>query len=67
MEFRVILEYDPEVQRYSAVCLELLACASAGETGEEARRGIEDAIRLYLSPAEFDLPPVAKLGDVTVG
>lgn len=67
MTFRVVLEYDPEVDSYSAVCPELPGCASAGQTEEEARRGIEEAIRLYLSPAEIDLPPAAKLVEVTVG
>lgn len=67
MTFRVVLEYDPQAESYSAVCPELPGCASAGETEEEARRSIEEAIRLYLSPAEIDLPPAAKLVEVTVG
>ena len=40
MRFRVVLEYDPEAESYSAVCPELPGCASAGETEEEARLGI---------------------------
>lgn len=67
MKFRVVLEYDPEAAAYSAVCPELPGCTSAGETEEEAKRGIDEAIRLYLSPAEIDLPPTAKLVEVTVG
>jgi predicted RNase H-like HicB family nuclease len=67
MRFRVVLEYDPEAESYSAVCPELPGCASAGETEEEARRGIEEAIRLYLSPADIELSPTAKLVEVTVG
>jgi predicted RNase H-like HicB family nuclease len=67
MKFRVVLEYDPEVESYSAVCPELPGCASAGETEEEARRGIEEAIRLYLTPAEIELPPTAKLVEVKIG
>ena len=51
MKFRVILEYDAEAESYSVVCPELPGCTSAGETEAEARRGIEEAIRLYLSPA----------------
>ncbi|MEQ1947466.1 MAG: type II toxin-antitoxin system HicB family antitoxin [Bryobacteraceae bacterium] len=49
---RVFLEYDPEVNSWSAVCPELPGCASAGDTEQEACRGIEEAIRLYLAPAE---------------
>ena len=67
MKFRVILEYDPEAGSYSAVCPELPGCASAGDTEEEATQNIEEAIRLYLSPAEIDLPANAKLAEVTVG
>jgi len=61
------LEYDPEAGSYSAVCPELPGCATAGDTEEEARRNIEEAIQLYLSPAEIDLSPTARLLEVTVG
>jgi predicted RNase H-like HicB family nuclease len=67
MTFRVVLEYDPVAKSYSAVCPELPGCASAGETEEEARQNIAEAIRLYLSPSEIDLPEAAKLVEVTVG
>lgn len=63
----MVLEYDPETESFSAVCPELPGCASAGETEDEARRGIEEAIRLYLSPTEIEVPPTAKLVEVTVG
>jgi predicted RNase H-like HicB family nuclease len=56
MKFRVVLEYDPVVNSYSAVSAELPGCASAGETEAEARENIEEAIRLYLTPSELDLP-----------
>lgn len=67
MKFRVVLEFDPEVQSYSAVCPELPGCASAGDTEDEARRNIEEAIKLYLAPAELSLPDNAKLVEVTIG
>ena len=67
MTFRVVLEYDPETESYSAVCPELPGCASAGETEEEARANIREAIALYLTPGEYDLPENAKLVEVTVG
>ena len=53
MRFRVVLEYDPETKSYSAVCPELPGCASAGDTEDEARHNIEEAIQLYLSPADI--------------
>jgi len=67
MTFRVVLEFDPETSSYSAVCPELPGCASAGDTEEEARVNIREAIELYLAPGEIDLPDNAKLVEVTVG
>lgn len=67
MKFRIVLELDPEAGSYSAVCPELPGCASAGDTEEEARRNIEEAIRLYLSPTEIPLGEHAKLAEVTIG
>ncbi len=63
----MVLEYDPVSRSYSAVCPELPGCASAGDTELEARQNIEEAIRLYLSPSDLDLPETAKLVEVTVG
>jgi predicted RNase H-like HicB family nuclease len=56
MKFRVLLEYDPDTGSYSAVCPELPGCASAGLTEDEARKSIEEAIRLYLAPSELAMP-----------
>jgi predicted RNase H-like HicB family nuclease len=55
MTFRIVLEYDAEAGSFSAVCPELPGCASAGDTEEEARRNIEEAIKLYLAPSEINL------------
>ena len=60
MKFRVVLEFDPEVQSYSAVCPELPGCASAAESEEEARENMEEAIRLYLSPSGSALTTTAR-------
>lgn len=67
MKFRVMLEFDPEVGSYSAICPELPGCVSVGETEEDARINIEEAIRLYLDPVEFPVPDNAKLVEVTIG
>lgn len=67
MKFRIVLEFDPETRRFSAVCPELPGCASAGDTEAEARENIEEAIRLYLAPGELLLPENAKLSEVTIG
>ena len=67
MKFRIVLKFDPNTDSYSAICPELPGCASAGITEEEASSNIEEAIRLYLSPAEISLPETAKLVEVTIG
>jgi predicted RNase H-like HicB family nuclease len=67
MKFRLVLEFDPETGSFSAVCPELPGCASAGDTEEEARHNAEEAIKLYLTPTEIDLPARAKLVEVTIG
>ena len=60
MTFRVVLEHDPETGDYSAVCPELPGCASAGETEDEARANIREAIELYLAPGDIELPAPQK-------
>ena len=67
MKFRIVLEFDPEAGSYSAVSPELPGCASAGESEEEARASIEEAIKLYLAPSEISLPDHTKLVEVTIG
>ena len=67
MKFRIVLEFDPQSSSFSAVCPELPGCASAGETEEEALNNIEEAIKLYLEPAEILLSGKAKPVEVTIG
>ena len=67
MKFRIVLEFDAEANSYSVICPELPGCASAGDTEEEARANISEAIRLYLAPTEISLPESAKLAEVTIG
>ena len=67
MTFRVAPEHDFETGDYSAVRPELPGWVSAGETADEARANIREAIEIYLAPREIDLPEDAKLFEVTVG
>jgi predicted RNase H-like HicB family nuclease len=67
MKFRIVLEFDPEAGSFSVTCPELPGSASVGDTEEEARQNIEQAIKLYLAPADSDLPRDAKLLEVMIG
>jgi predicted RNase H-like HicB family nuclease len=46
-EFTVVIEKDEE-GRFVAICPALQGCYTEGETEEEARQLIEDAIRLHV-------------------
>ncbi len=46
-EFTVVVEQD-EDGRFLAICPALQGCYTEGETEEEAKELIEDAIRLHL-------------------
>ncbi|NJL39195.1 MAG: type II toxin-antitoxin system HicB family antitoxin [Leptolyngbyaceae cyanobacterium RM2_2_4] len=46
MQWRVVLKSDPETGDWTAWCLELPGCVSAGETEQEALENIREAIEL---------------------
>ena len=46
-EFTVVIERD-EDGRYLAICPALQGCYTEGETEQEARALIEDAVRLHI-------------------
>jgi predicted RNase H-like HicB family nuclease len=48
-KFRIVLEFGAKTDSYAAIYSELSGCASAGVTEDEARKNLEEAIRLYLS------------------
>lgn len=51
MKLRVVLELDEDSLAWSAACLELPGCVSAGDSQGEALANIPEAIELYLTPA----------------
>lgn len=48
MKLRLVIEFDPEVKRWSAVFPELPGCASAGDTEEEAVANAREALALLV-------------------
>lgn len=47
MKVRLLVEYDPEAKRWSAVFPELPGCASAGDTEAEAVVNANEALSLW--------------------
>ncbi|MCX5962373.1 MAG: type II toxin-antitoxin system HicB family antitoxin [Cyanobacteria bacterium] len=66
MNWRVVLERDPETGDWAVWCPELPGCTSAGETQDEALLGIREAIALYLEREPMVLNPGAMTCEVRV-
>ena len=66
MQIRVVIEYDDEVNAYSAYCPELPGCTSCGDTEDEALVNIREAIELYLEPDDIDLNSSSKVYEVAI-
>ena len=61
MKLRLLVEFDQETRRWSAVFPELPGCASAGDTEEEAIANAKEAISLWFEPFPVKLGKRAKL------
>ncbi len=66
MKFRVVVEYDHEVDSYAVYCPELPGCASAGDTEEEALANMREAVALYLEPSPVKISSSGKIYEVEV-
>ncbi len=58
MEYKIILEPDPEDGGYVVHCPALPGCYSQGETREEAIANIREAIEAYIASLKKDHLPV---------
>ena len=61
MKFRLLVEFDRQSQRWSAVFPELPGCASAGDSEAEAVQNAREALALWFEPSELKLKKNAKL------
>ena len=66
MKLRLLVEHDPETNRWSAVFPELPGCASAGDTEAEAVANAKEALGLWFEPSPVKLPKGAKLLELAV-
>ena len=66
MKLRLLVEFDPEAKRWSAVFPELPGCASAGDTEKEAIQNAREAVALWFEPADLKLKKGTKLLEVSL-
>src|SRR2546423_15115789 len=66
MKLRLVIEFDPEAKRWSAVFPELSGCASVGDTEEEAIANARKGLALWFEPADIPLPTGAKVFELAL-
>lgn len=66
LNWRIIIERDPESGEFAVWCPELPGCTSAGTTEAEAIASIREAIELYLQPDPVELGPNATEREIAV-
>jgi len=53
MKLRLLVDFDLQSKRWSAVFPELPGCASTGDTQQEAVQNAKEALELWFEPAEI--------------
>jgi len=66
MKLRLMVEHDPETNRWSAIFPELPGCASAGDTEAEAIANAKEALALWFEPSPVKMGKGAKLMELAV-
>jgi predicted RNase H-like HicB family nuclease len=55
MKLRLLVEFDQQTRRWSAVFPELPGCASAGDTEEEAIAHAKEALSLWFDGSGLEI------------
>ncbi len=66
MKLRLLVRFDPETKRWSAVFPELPGCASAGDTEEEAVENAREALALWFEPTALKLAKGERMLEVAL-
>ena len=66
MKLRLVVQFDPDARRWSAVFPELRGCATAGDTEEEAIQNAKEALALWFAPSDLPLDKDAKVLEVAL-
>ena len=56
MKLRLVVEYDPQINRWAAFFPELPGCASAGDAEKKAVSNAKEALALLFEPSQVNLP-----------
>ena len=63
---RLLVEFDPAAERWSAVFPELPGCASAGDTEAEAVANAKEALALWFEPSPMKVAKGVKVLEVAM-
>lgn len=66
MKLRLLVQFDPEAKRWSAVFPELPGCATAGDSEAEAIENAKEALALWFEPAPVKLAEGDKMLELAV-
>lgn len=66
MKLRLVIHFDDEAKRWSAVFPELPGCASAGDTEREALANAREALDLWFQPSDLALEEGARVLEVAL-
>lgn len=66
MKLRLIVQFDADAGRWSAVFPEIPGCASAGDTEQEAIANAKKAPALWFEPRDLDLEEGARVLEVAI-
>ncbi|HZR16076.1 MAG TPA: type II toxin-antitoxin system HicB family antitoxin [Verrucomicrobiae bacterium] len=66
MKLRLLVKFDPDAKRWSAVFPELPGCATAGDTEEEAIENAREALALWFEPSPMKLAKGTKMLELSL-
>jgi len=66
LKFHAIIRWDPEVKVYWAEVIELPGCYTQGDTIEEVKKNLHEAIALYLEEEEVKIEEIIDLVEIEI-
>ena len=66
MKLRLVVQFDPETDRWSAEFPEIPGCATAGDTEAEAIANAKEALALWFEPRDLELESGARVLELAI-